>query len=322
MAIKRGWVGSLLLLLLTWSISHGADLTIIVAREALVQGPEITIGDLATVQGPDERLVTKVREIVIGQSPPAGEDRLLHGGYIYTRLKQYGFDPQHLHVQVPDKIRVTRAFQRIESREIEQAVIEAVKKQIIWDPQKTTIREIRGIEPVILPPGPVHYEVNFTNRTDFLGPTSFSLTFRLNGNIEKQMYGTIYIEVFEEVPILTRAIAKGEIIGEDDLQFRRVNLAQIPRGVILQPEHIIGSRVRRPLQMNAMLRTYELETLPLVQKGDQVIILVESALLKITALGEALEKGNAGESIRVRNLSSNKELRATIVDQKTVRVTF
>jgi flagella basal body P-ring formation protein FlgA len=315
------WISGVLLLLCSWT-SWGADLHIIVQQGAMVQGPEITIGDLAEVQGADPSIVEKVKRIVIGQAPPAGEDRFLPGGYIYTRLKQYGFDPQTLEIQVPEKIQVTRVSQRIEARAIEAAVRKALKAQMAWDPEKTTIREIRGLESVILPPGPVHYEVSFPNSTDFLGPTSFSITFRVHGNVEKQMYGTAYIEVLLEVVTLTRPIAKDELIEAGDIRLKRVNLAQIPRGVITNAEEVIGRRAKRPLQMNAMIRTYEIETLSLMQRGDQVIILVESPLLKITAMGEALERGNRGETIRVRNLSSQKELRAVVVDGKTVRVTF
>jgi flagella basal body P-ring formation protein FlgA len=59
-----------------------------------------------------------------------------------------------------------------------------------------------------------------------------------------------------------------------------------------------------------------------VRNGDVVLILVDSPLLKITAMGEALEQGVHGETIRVRNVTSSREIRAVVVDQKTVRVPF
>ncbi|RMF90852.1 MAG: flagella basal body P-ring formation protein FlgA [Nitrospinota bacterium] len=315
------WVLGILLLLNTGK-GWGEELTIIVRASAMVSGTEVTIGDLAEIRGGDAKVRSRIAGIVIGQAPPPGEDRILYGGYIYTRLKQYGFDPQSLTIQVPRKIRVTRAFQQIESGTIERVVREAIRRQMPWDPQQTRIREIRGIEPVILPPGAVQYEVTFPGNTDFLGPTSFSLLFRVDGNLEKRLYGTAYIEVMEEVVVLTRPVARHAIITASDIRLQRVNLARIPRGVIRDPAAVIGKRARRPLQANAMVRIYEVESLPLIRQGDRVLIVAESPLLKVSTVGEALESGNKGDTIRVRNISSSREVRAIVVDRKTVRVPF
>ena len=85
---------------------------------------------------------------------------------------------------------------------------------------------------------------------------------------------------------------------------------------------VIGKRVRRPLRANARLRSYDIETRPLVNKGDVVLIVVESEQLKISTLGEALEAGEQGATIRLRNSTSKREVRAVVVDSKTVRVPF
>ena len=65
-----GWTASLLVCfpLIAWSTT----LTITAQRATVVQGPQITIGDVAEVHGGSPHMADKVRDIVIGQSPPAG----------------------------------------------------------------------------------------------------------------------------------------------------------------------------------------------------------------------------------------------------------
>jgi flagella basal body P-ring formation protein FlgA len=267
-------------------------------------------------------MAARVRGIVIGQSPPAGQERILYGSYIVTRLKQYGLHPRDLQIRAPTKIRVTRASQRIASGDIEAAVIRAIRAQMPWSAQQTTIRVVRGIKSVVLPPGPVQSEVTFPMNTDFLGPTSFTVSFRVAGNLEKRLYGTADIEVTQDVVMTTRPLARHEIITADDLTLTRVNLARLPRRVLIRPEDVIGKRTKRPLRARAMIHAYEIETLPLVRKGDVVLILAESPLLKVSTLGEALENGQRGDTIRVKNVSSQREVRAVVMDSKTVRVPF
>jgi flagellar basal body P-ring formation protein FlgA len=314
-------------LLLLWfcalvPLAWAEALTIRVRQASLVQGVDITIGDVAEVQGGDPRTVAKVRAIVIGQAPAAGEERSLYGGYIATRLKQHGFDPQQWQLSVPEKIRVTRASQRLEGRTIEAEVERAIKQQTPWEANKATIRDIRGIDSVVLPPGTVQYEVTFLERGDFLGPTSFSILLRVDGNVEARMYGTAYIDVLYDVVTVVRPIDRHEVLTAADVRLIQVKQSQPLRQVLTRVEDVVGKRAKRPLRANEMVRTYEVEAQPVVRKGDVVLIVVESARLKVSTLGEVLEPGEQGATIRVRNTASKREVRAVVVDSKTVRVPF
>jgi flagella basal body P-ring formation protein FlgA len=320
MVIFRFW---LMGILLCGALSASAKtLTITVRPQAFVEGPQITIGDVAEIYSDVPGTVTKVRQIVIGQSPPAGEERNMHGGYIITRLKQYGFYDDDVAVEVPDKIRITRAFQRLESRDVEIAVMRAIQQHMTWDPKQTTVHELRGVEAVLLPPGPVEYDVTFPLNSDFLGPTSFTVAFRVAGNVEARQYGTAYIDVTQDVVTTARPIVRNDIIEAADVRLTRMNMARVSQQVYRHAEDVVGKRARRSLQANTVIHTHEVENLPTVQKGDMVLMLAESALLKVSTMGEALESGMRGDTIRIRNTTSNREVRAIIVDKKTVKVLF
>lgn len=320
MAIFRFW---LMGILLCGALSaYAKTLTITIRPQAFVEGPQITIGDVAEIHGDVPSTVSRVRQIVIGQSPPAGEERNVHGGYIITRLKQHGLYDDDVVVEGPEKIRITRAFQRIESREVETAVRRAMQQHMTWDPKQTTVHELRGVEAVLLPPGPVEYDVTFPLNSDFLGPTSFTVAFRVAGNVEARQYGTAYIDVTQDVVTTARPIARNEIIEAADVRLTRMNMARVSQQVHRRAEDVVGKRARRSLHANTVIHTHEVENLPTVQKGDMVLMLAESALLKVSTMGEALESGMRGDTIRIRNITSNREVRAIIVDKKTVKVLF
>ena len=60
--------------------------------------------------------------------------------------------------------------------------------------------------------------------------------------------------------------------------------------------------------------------MPVVHRGDIVSIVLESPLIKVSTPGEALEAGKPGDTIRVKNTSSNREVRAQVIDKQTVRI--
>ena len=57
-----------------------------------------------------------------------------------------------------------------------------------------------------------------------------------------------------------------------------------------------------------------------VHRGDMVRIVLESPLIKVSTPGEALEAGKPGDTIRVKNTSSHREVRAQVIDKQTVRI--
>ena len=61
---------------------------------------------------------------------------------------------------------------------------------------------------------------------------------------------------------------------------------------------------------------------PILDKGDLVTILAQRNNIRITVPGRIMEKGYAGEMIKVQNTMSSKEIFARVMDHSTVIVDF
>ena len=119
---------------------------------------------------------------------------------------------------------------------------------------------------------------------------------------------------------LVRPVAQGEIITPDAVSRTQVQVTQPLRQVATQPEDVIGKHARRSLAGNTPLSTQDVTAVPVVHRGDIVSIVLESPLIKVSTPGEALEAGKPGDTIRVKNTSSNREVRAQVIDKQTVRI--
>jgi flagella basal body P-ring formation protein FlgA len=126
--------------------------------------------------------------------------------------------------------------------------------------------------------------------------------------------------VTQEVVSQKRPIAKDAIIPADAVARTQVEVTQPLQQVVTQPEEVIGKRARRSLTAHDPLSTQDVAVAVVIQRGDLVRIVLESSLIKVTTSGEALEAGKPGETIRVKNSSSNREVRAQVIDKHTVRI--
>jgi len=318
----RPWLFSLSMVALIGVplVGWGASIVITVPPEAQVQGPQITLGDVAEVQGEPADTVARMRQVLLGQAPPAGVERLLSKSTLITQLKHQRLWTQELQFQGALQLRVMRASQRLDPQHMETVVRQVLSRRLPQTTQPPSIRDIRGLSPVFVPLGPVQYEVTVPGRHGVLGSTAFTLTIQVAGKVEKQLHGTATIAVAQEVVSLVRPVAQGETITADAVSRTQVQVTQPLHQMVTQPEDVIGKHARRSLAGNAPLSTQDVITVAVVHRGDMVRIVLESPLIKVSTPGEALEAGKPGDTIRVKNTSSNREVRAQVIDKQTVRI--
>ena len=65
-----------------------------------------------------------------------------------------------------------------------------------------------------------------------------------------------------------------------------------------------------------------LDSPQVIRRGEMVTIIGESQQLVVRAKGRAEEPGRLGERIRVKNLSSDREVVGTVADNRMVVVEF
>ncbi|MBP6517785.1 flagellar basal body P-ring formation chaperone FlgA, partial [Shewanella sp.] len=83
------------------------------------------------------------------------------------------------------------------------------------------------------------------------------------------------------------------------------------------PSKLAGVRVKRRVAKDNPILS---NNLCFVCKNDSVSIYVRSGSFELKTVGEALQDGNKGDRIRVKNSSSNKELDAIVTGIGEVEV--
>lgn len=120
------------------------------------------------------------------------------------------------------------------------------------------------------------------------------------------------------VPVLDRAIAKGDVLGASDFTTREVPAVQA-RAVALVKD-VAGMEASRALSAGAIVRSSDVIRVQLVRRGEPVTIALRDGGLSITAQGRALASGAAGDFIRVVSLSTNQTLDGVVEATGTVRI--
>lgn len=119
------------------------------------------------------------------------------------------------------------------------------------------------------------------------------------------------------VVTLLRSLPKGAMIGAGDVALRPAPV-RVVDGVFSAPEMVVGRRARMALGEGQPVTVRQLEPVWLVEKGNPLSLVATADGLQVSAPAEAQEDGQLGDVVRVRNLSSGREVKAVVTGTNIV----
>jgi flagella basal body P-ring formation protein FlgA len=180
--------------------------------------------------------------------------------------------------------------------------------------------KINGNRPVDT--GELEFQIFQKSKGTLMGYVRLTVIVIVDGISSSEVGLSAWVDVFGPVVCAARTLDKGETIRTKDVYLARKNISRMPANTLTDKGMAIGLAAKNTLNENTCLKEYMLKRMPTLEKGDMVTILAEVGGLKVTTPGRTLERGFAGDLIRVQNTMSKKNIYASIVDDSTVEVHF
>lgn len=162
------------------------------------------------------------------------------------------------------------------------------------------------------------------------------LSFALNGNgralgrvqVKVQCVGdhawTKYVpaevKVFEPVLVASHTLSRGILLEESHLSIQELDISQLRRTPLFDSQQAIGKELKHSLTAGSPVALESLRLPKVVQRGDMVLLVAETESLQVRQQAEALEDGEVGKLIDVRNASSKLVVQAVVVAAGKVKV--
>lgn len=167
---------------------------------------------------------------------------------------------------------------------------------------------------------PNELSVRPMTQKDPLGLFSVKAIIKINGKQVETAQVRTKIKKFMDVLVMTDDVRRNTEFHSELVAVRRMDVTNLREVPLTSVDELTGLRARRNLRSGLILTTAALETIPDVESGKQVSIVYADGLCKITAPGTVMQRGSAGDYIRVKNRASNKIIIARIVDSTVVAV--
>lgn len=294
--------------------------TLLVGRVSKVRGEQITLGEIGQITSEDgsmNQLVSKLRGIVIADAPSPGGSLQLMGQRIVDAMTAAQIDLGAILFSIPPVVIVQREGRIVTPEEVlatAQQVFsrrnndgEIKVKQVIWDQDQ------------LVPIGQSSLSVEPLGESSG-GKLPLRISVSVDGVPAAKFLATAIVDDWRSIPVLNKTIERGMFISELDVELVRTNVATLSGDVASVPQELVGRAAKTKLSAGESVRKSMIDIPPTITKGARVIARYGSGGLTITAAAVAVDDGFKDREIRVRNESSQKIVRAVVIDDKTVEV--
>jgi len=159
-------------------------------------------------------------------------------------------------------------------------------------------------------------------RNLLITPGRNSIGVKCKINTKWMIYTSAMVNVFKDVIILKQPVRRGDIITKDILLTEKRNIAKLRSGYFSTPQPIVSKQATRNLAIGAVINQSNITEPKLIKRGEKVTIKASSKNLEISVTGIALMDGIKKQNIRVKNVTTNKTIMATVEKQGLVVVMF
>lgn len=137
-----------------------------------------------------------------------------------------------------------------------------------------------------------------------------------------QLRASAKVDLWTPLVVAKRDLQRAEILNEDLLTYRSLNIAHHLHGMETDIKPLLGMQVRRNVKTGDVITRRLLEKKYLINRDQHVDLKVSSASFTASVTAVALEDGQLGQRIKVKNLTSDAIIEGVVTAKGVVETSF
>lgn len=127
------------------------------------------------------------------------------------------------------------------------------------------------------------------------------------------------VSIMQQVVVSRENLSPGSLLNRRNLEVINIDKNRLRGSVFTKIEQVAGARIKRRMRAGNIIND---RMLCFICKGDRVTIAATSGGLSVKVYGVAVEDGVLGDTIQVRNISSDKLVFGRIASTSEVQVSI
>jgi flagella basal body P-ring formation protein FlgA len=278
--------------------------TIRLVDRITIQGPEVELGEISTIEGGDPNTHSLIKEIVVAEAPSLGNTKVISAYSISNILSNNGFSNVEV---LGSQSTVNTESKLVHAEELKDLIEQWLSKEL---PENIDYK----IEYTRLPS---RWKVPNISDLDFMVSTSkkqlrksINLKIRAlyDGNILATQSVRINLKIYKDAAVICAPIQNGDILEKKHIRIEKTDITNSNGTEIANLKQIIGMQATRNLKQGDLVTLNHVAAPIVIEKGSfNRLIVMNGSVRMVVAGAKALENGRTGESITFSNPLNKRE---------------
>ncbi|WAJ69432.1 flagellar basal body P-ring formation chaperone FlgA [Catenovulum adriaticum] len=146
---------------------------------------------------------------------------------------------------------------------------------------------------------------------------NMTVKIKCNADTEWLLYVPVQVKIMTPVVVATQYIESGQTISQGDIQVRLLEKNRSRNGFIADKNTIIGSKAKRQIKSGQAIIN---RNICFVCRGEMVTIEAITSGLSVKATGVAMSDATYGETVSVKNKSSNRIVQGRVSSVGAIQI--
>lgn len=289
-----------------------SNVTVTLPDEIQVRGAEMTLGEIATIDGEDLAAVARLKEYSLGYAPSPGYSRVVQRWKLEQGV-QREFPGVQIDFEGKAACRIWPSVTKIPKAELETAAHDALVA--VFEGADVEIHLAAELHDETVPVGLQSRALVAEPTTTAIKPGTWAVPVKvlIDGMPYRTVWTSFRVDLYGVVPVLNRDVPAGGEIQLSDVVMQR---APIDTAASLRPldgSKLTGAKARRLLRAGMPVGEADVIRRLAVSRGETVTLVVNNGLVKVCTEVVALRDGYVGDLIPVQTFGRGKELTAKAV---------
>ena len=162
--------------------------------------------------------------------------------------------------------------------------------------------------------------INFAKVPDSNGDGLCTIEIEDKRGVKRNVYVSFRASNKKKLFVLKQNLKKGDVITARDIAKKEVFLSEDKGNYPSAIEDVIGKVIKKDVNAGAVFTNDMIEDNYVIKKNEIINVVAQSKRLSVQTKGRAEEKGRIGDTIRVKNMTSQKEILGKVTGSGVVNV--
>jgi flagella basal body P-ring formation protein FlgA len=218
------------------------------------------------------------------------------------------------------RIRVSRRSRQFGSSELVRLLTETLQRNYVQDEGQLEIRLSRPWTPVSVPDDPLTLSVSELPP----GGVSAAFVVRFELHDGEELAGSwqqpVEASIWRQVPIAHSLLFRGQTLRDADVTLERRDILALREALLAYPDPSGSLELAENVAPGQPLLNRSVRQRPAVLRGQLVEGIYQEGSLSISLKVESLEDGVPGQTVRVLNPSTHRELFGKVQNEQTILI--